>query len=823
MKKKLHILLIASCINLGSLSQPVKQLAFSKSDFWGTGIIGLSSPSTFNFDEKLGIASGGNPDRMTLVEHNGLLYGTLPSLTSDKEYVFSYNPSTEEFKINVVFDDEDGIHPINGVVKAADGQLYGVCERGGLFSFGTLYTPIIGTSGIETRVHFDGGGPYSGFYPKEELLVANDNSTIFGSTNGQGTGNIDAAIFEYDYRLDGYQSYPLPPGVHTETRFVEHGNKLYFGSGTELYTFHKFTHEVEALNFNSYYPGPNSVLIELEKNGDDLLILTSDIGPSQFTRGFIYKMPFATGIPERVHELFSQDVGQQITQKADLKINANKEIYCLITGGQSTKVMIYDEYDVIPLASIDLPSSGTIGNASQGGIYHSNDGNSYITCTSGGLFHAGSVVKYDRSANVATELFAFGNGPFGRETFSTPLQVSKKYIVGSTLDGGEYKNGTMFSFNYLTKEKEVIVAWKDDSTGYFVSGEMVHHKDKVYGANTYRKLEIGGTLFAVEPLTKTFTKLYEFDSPTIVEGNIHFADSVLYAVQTTNDRAALFSYDLRTSSYVFMDSLPIEMRSKHTNCYLSADSTKLYFYNNQGAVNDKGCLGVYDINGQTFSVLLSFSDTLSKVNDIVETSSGKIVLAGKNTSVIPETYVYYTFNSGASQSTLIVERNQDMGHIPAYTPFYDPDNADEIFYSYLTSANSAGGVILKLDLSVGTIEEVFNGTNHDLEICSGLVGINPFFKDGIEGLGQDELDPLTETTNQVKIFPNPNNGQFTYRVDHQMSKGQLMIYSASGQFIQTKTINNKVGSVSLQLESGIYLLKVVSDDGLVSNGRFVID
>lgn len=71
----------------------------------------------------------------------------------------------------------------------------------------------------------------------------------------------------------------------------------------------------------------------------------------------------------------------------------------------------------------------------------------------------------------------------------------------------------------------------------------------------------------------------------------------------------------------------------------------------------------------------------------------------------------------------------------------------------------------------------------------------------------------------VLLYPNPNKGQFTLQTE---SIGSFQIYDLSGKLlIKGKTLKGK-NDISTQLKSGTYLLSLVSENGIKSSQKLII-
>ncbi len=80
--------------------------------------------------------------------------------------------------------------------------------------------------------------------------------------------------------------------------------------------------------------------------------------------------------------------------------------------------------------------------------------------------------------------------------------------------------------------------------------------------------------------------------------------------------------------------------------------------------------------------------------------------------------------------------------------------------------------------------------------------------------------------NEIKVFPNPSNGQFTLSLSNFSEKFNVEIYNIMGQkvYSQLSTFNSQV-SINLSSQpNGVYLYRVITENGgLVGEGKTVIE
>lgn len=71
---------------------------------------------------------------------------------------------------------------------------------------------------------------------------------------------------------------------------------------------------------------------------------------------------------------------------------------------------------------------------------------------------------------------------------------------------------------------------------------------------------------------------------------------------------------------------------------------------------------------------------------------------------------------------------------------------------------------------------------------------------------------LTNTLkNEISLYPNPNNGNFTLSIPQEFADGQIIISDLSGKIIVTKQINGVVNDLSLNINQGLYLVQITNN------------
>jgi uncharacterized repeat protein (TIGR03803 family) len=140
-----------------------------------------------------GSATGSNPAGNLILDSAGNLYGTASNGgTEGAGAVFKLSPSNSETVLYNFKGGSDGSEPYGGLVRDKAGNLYGVTYAGGSALYGTIFK--LAPDGTKTVLHnfsstqTDGGGPYAG-------LIRDADGNLYGTTTEGGT-YYQGTVFE---------------------------------------------------------------------------------------------------------------------------------------------------------------------------------------------------------------------------------------------------------------------------------------------------------------------------------------------------------------------------------------------------------------------------------------------------------------------------------------------------------------------------------------------------------------------------------------------------------------------------------------------------
>lgn len=138
--------------------------------------------------------SGSEVGASLMQASDGKLYGcTVRGGIYSYGIIFSFDPSSFTYKKLMDFDDNNGAAPIGYLMQASDGKLYGFTGEGGSGNFGVLYSFDPSASTYTKLLDFDGT---KGTYPYGSLIQASDGK-LYGMTQ-YGGSNDYGVIFSFD-------------------------------------------------------------------------------------------------------------------------------------------------------------------------------------------------------------------------------------------------------------------------------------------------------------------------------------------------------------------------------------------------------------------------------------------------------------------------------------------------------------------------------------------------------------------------------------------------------------------------------------------------
>lgn len=337
---------------------------------------------------------------------DGALYGTTSrGGSAGLGTVFRLDPATQEVTTLHEFTGADGSLPYSTLAFGIDGLLYGSTYAGGAADLGTLFRIGPDGQGFASLHSFDGT---DGSKPDDLRLTQADDGAFYGATSEGGPGG-GGTLFRFD-DVEGVTTVHSFAGTGVGAGLVAGSDGNWYGTtytsgayglGT-VFRFDPITFELATLHEFSGADGANPVPGALIQGSDGNLYGTTQLG----SYGKVYKLDPVTLELTTLHTFSAINDGRMplggVTEGADGYLYGTT-----VLGGQGYGMV----YRVLPSSlayEIVVPFSGPNGRSPSGSLLNTGDGALYGVTRLGGAFNAGTVyrVSFDTTAPTITDIAA---------------------------------------------------------------------------------------------------------------------------------------------------------------------------------------------------------------------------------------------------------------------------------------------------------------------------------------------------------------------------------------------------------------------------------
>jgi uncharacterized repeat protein (TIGR03803 family) len=518
-----------------------------------------------------GAADGGHPNAGLILDAKGNLYGTaVNSGVGFGGVVFRLDPMGNETVLHS-FSGEDGVEPYGGLIGDGEGNLYGTTFYGGTSNNGVVYK--LDAKGNETVLYnftggADGGEPQVGVIRDAEgnlygtTLVGGTGDCPFGcgvvfklNASGQQsvlhtfTGGADGAngyadpglIRDAEGNLYGATSNgggPASAGVVFELDPAGQESVLYtFPGGSDGANPHSgVTGDGKGNLFGTTYsggPASAGVVYQVDAMGHETVLY-------RFTGGADGKNPTAGVIPDSAGNLYGTTVYGGIGYGVVYRVNAagNETVLHAFTGGadgaypyagviRDSEGNLYGTasaggqanagvvYKVDPAGDetvLYFFTGGPDGSGPQAGVIRDMAGNLYGTTVYGGA--SGDGVVYELHANgLETVLHSFISGPDGANPYAGLTGDASGNLYGTTYFGGPSNAGVVYKVNLATKHETVLYIFSGANGANPESGVIIDSAGSLYGTTVNGGAANAGEVYELNPIGQE-TLLHSFTGGT---------------------------------------------------------------------------------------------------------------------------------------------------------------------------------------------------------------------------------------------------------------------------------------------------------------------
>lgn len=428
-----------------------------------------------------------------------------------------------------------GAHPAGGLVRHADGNLYGTTEFGGANDFGTAFRLTPAGAFTSLRAFADP----SGSQPAGSLAAGADGA-LYGTTAAGGNTGLGTV-----FRLTATGTHTVLAHL-TGTAGVVPGAAPRGGPVTGADgDFHFAT--------SAGGPGNNGVIARISPAGT--FTLTAALSPAAGWApsgapvaegdGFLFPMHFGGALGGgTLARLNSSGAvtpaaalgGTAGTNPEGALLAQNGLFYGVAArGAQSNRGAVFSfDGDAVTLLS---PGTSSGGSLPEGALITGNDGAFYGTAREGGASGLGSLYKVT-AAGVRNRVLSF-TGTSGTAKGSRPrgalVRAANTSYYGLTETGGAANAGTLFRLS-PAGTLSTLAEFTASGPRLPLAGLTAGPERNLYGTTSRGGAADGGTLIRVMPSTNSWSVIAEFTSGvgTLPAGPVLAAtDGALYGLATT--------------------------------------------------------------------------------------------------------------------------------------------------------------------------------------------------------------------------------------------------------------------------------------------------
>ncbi len=443
----------------------------------------------------------------------------------DNGTIFEFDLENQEMlQIISLQSDVNGGGLYGNLVEAPNGMLYITTSWGGEYNNGTILEFNPDEFTVSTKVHFISETTGRNVYGS---LTLSSNGLLYGMCKKGGENNT-GTLFCYDPEQDLFEVLAHYTQVYSwevtdvdeiiypiGTPLIASNGKLYGltsdGGTTDYGTLFEYDFNQNALrvllNFESSIngQGPHKAPIQYDKY---TLYGATPYG-GRYNHGVFYKYNMVSREHTPLHHFKYSESGS--TPSSELIIAENGRIYGITAnGGEYNLGTIYEfnpeEETLIKLHDLTYAN----GNVCFSHMLEVEQGVLYGVMGYSGNNDRGTLFKFDYNQHEFTTIRHFADATGGHPN-SSFYQAPNGLLYGTTMFGGQYSNGVVYSFNPETNEYSVVYNFtQGDDIGRGPLGNLIPDGDgSFYGiahGYTYGGAE-DRAIYKFSTETNTYTHL----------------------------------------------------------------------------------------------------------------------------------------------------------------------------------------------------------------------------------------------------------------------------------------------------------------------------
>ncbi len=516
---------------------------------------------------------GSNPGSGLVADHAGNLYGTTVNGgtaggTAGQGVVYKLDPAGAETVLYTFTGLTDGGQPYAGVIRDAEGNLYGTTVNGnqpsGYYLCGVVYK--LSPDGTETVLHTFGIDNYDGWYPLSGV-IRDPAGNLYGTTeyggataslpdNG-GAGAVfkldpagNETLYSFSFGAGGY--YPaagiVGDGAGNFYGTASAGGPLGLGA---VYEFNAAGNETVLYGFQNPVDGQYPYSGVIGDSAGNLYGTTYGGGTSG--AGVVYKLDAAR--QETVLYTFTGGTDGGFPWAGVIR-DTEGNLYGTASGGGLGYGVVYKVSPSGQETVLYAFTGGADGASPLVGVIRDSAGNLFRTTAYGGT--AGVVFKVDPSGQE-TVLYTFTGGADGGNPYAGVIRDPAGNLYGTTISGGASYAGVVFKLSPSGQETVLYSFTGGADGGGPDAGVIRCSAGKLCGTTQSGGTAYWGVVFELDAATGQETVLYSFTggadggNPAAVicdQGNLYgvtyqgggSGQGVVFEVNTSGQETVVYSF-----------------------------------------------------------------------------------------------------------------------------------------------------------------------------------------------------------------------------------------------------------------------------------------
>jgi uncharacterized repeat protein (TIGR03803 family) len=259
-------------------------------------------------------------------------------------------------------------------------------------------------------------------------------------------------------------------------------------------------------------------------------------------------------------------------------------------------------------------SSGDGGYGPLGGITVV-DSTIFGTTLYGGTYDEGTVWSFDTNEKTFAKLHDFKATSDGRAA-NVDIAVVGSNIFGTAGSGGKYDRGTIWSFDTNEKTFTKLHDFGQIGDGVLPKGSVAVVGTNIYGTAEWGGSNGGGTIWSFDTATSTYTNLYHFQEGTATAASrgVTVSGTTLFGISPSgdDDRGTLWSYDLGNNTFAVLHEFTGGSDGARPWSNSAVSGTTFIGTAEWGGANDDGTIWSFDTHTKVFTKLFDFTEATGK-------------------------------------------------------------------------------------------------------------------------------------------------------------------------------------------------------------------